>query len=403
MRMKFNKSGQLLLVAGASLVAASLLSACATLTVDFVYVTSALAAAANSSGVIDVFEVNSESGFMRQIPSSPFPSSGRNPVAEVVAPDSKSLYVVNKDDNTIVQFLIGNDGKLYPKSTVNTPGIFPLAVARSSSYLFIANLYQPLPVCSSAAPCTGSVGVFPINADDTLGSPVGNAADNTNYWPLTLPAAPADVIAPTAVATDASGNYLYVAAYDTSVSPSAGYIFAFTIGSDGSLTPMNSGVPFAAGRHPSALAPDPSGAYLYATDYDGAKVYSYSIATGSGALTAVGGSPFATGSGPQAIAVDASSKFAYVANSQDSNVTAYSLNSGAFTSLGTYTTGLRPVAIGIDPNLNTYLYTANFLGSNVSGFQIQSDGTLLNSQNSPYGSNQQVTAIAAVTHKGQTK
>ncbi len=42
--------------------------------------------------------------------------------------DFTTLYVVNQDDNTIVQFLIGSDGKLYPQHTINTPGVFPLAV-----------------------------------------------------------------------------------------------------------------------------------------------------------------------------------------------------------------------------------------------------------------------------------
>ena len=63
-------------------------------------------------------------------------------------------------------------------------------------------------------------------------------------------------------------------------------------------------------------------------------------------------------------------KFAYVANSQDSNVTAYSISNGALTSIGNYSTGTQPVAIGIDPSLNQYLYTANFLGNTVSGFQL---------------------------------
>ena len=40
MRMKFNKSGQLLLVSAVSLSLATLVTACATLTVDFVFVTS---------------------------------------------------------------------------------------------------------------------------------------------------------------------------------------------------------------------------------------------------------------------------------------------------------------------------------------------------------------------------
>jgi len=157
MRMKFNKSGQLLLVSAASLVAAGALSACATLTVDFVYVTSATAAGPNNYGEVDVFEVNSESGHMRQIPTSPFPSGGRNPVAEAVSSDDANLYVVNQDDNTIVQFIIGNDGKLYPHNTVNTPGIFPLAVSITGSNLYVANTFQPLATCSPAAPCSGSL------------------------------------------------------------------------------------------------------------------------------------------------------------------------------------------------------------------------------------------------------
>ncbi len=106
------------------------MTACSTLTVDFVFVTSAKAAGTNNYGEVDVFEVNSESGQMRQIPTSPFPSGGRNPVAEAVSSDNTNLYVVNQDDNSIVQFIIGNDGKLYPQNTVNTPGIYPLGSGR---------------------------------------------------------------------------------------------------------------------------------------------------------------------------------------------------------------------------------------------------------------------------------
>src|SRR6202142_2266209 len=151
MRMKFNKSSQLLLVGAASLLAASLVTACSqltqTLTVDFVYVACAKAAGADNYGEINVFEINSESGRMRQIPSSPFPSGGRNPVAEAVSSDNGSLFVANQDDQNIVQFLVGSDGKLYPYYTVNTPGIFPLALAASKSNLFVVTLFQPLPLC----------------------------------------------------------------------------------------------------------------------------------------------------------------------------------------------------------------------------------------------------------------
>src|SRR5450432_2486413 len=174
MLMKLNKPSQLALVAAASLLIATMLTACETLTVDFVFVTSAKAAGANSYGVVDVFEINSESGQMRQIPSSPFPSGGRNPVAEVVSSDNTNLFVVNEDDNTIEQFLIGNDGKVYPQNTTNTPGIFPIAVAVSGTNLYVADTYQPLPTCSPAAPCSGSVAAFPIATTGALGSAGAN-------------------------------------------------------------------------------------------------------------------------------------------------------------------------------------------------------------------------------------
>jgi len=397
MRIKFNKSGQLLLVSAASLLAAGFLSACATATVDFVYVASAKAAGSNNYGEIDVFEVNSGSGKMRQIPASPFPSGGRNPVAEAVSPDNTNLYVVNQDDNSIVQFIIGSDGKLYPQNTVNTPGVFPLAVAVSGKFLYVADTYQPLPVCSSASPCSGSVGVFPIQSDDSLGTPIANTGIAASYWPLSLPSSPTDIIMPTGLTV--SGSYLYVAAYDTT--SNKGYIFAFTANADGTLTQLGNS-PFAAGTHPSAIAGDPTGTYLYATDYSNANILGYQI--NAGTLTPLGGSPFVAGNSPAAIVIDGKGKYLYVANSLDSNVSAYSINNGALTRLGSYTTGLQPVAIGIDPSINEYLYTANFLGNTVSGFQMNAnDGTLLTSQFSPFRANAQPTAIAAIPHGHQKK
>ena len=84
----------------------------------------------------------------------------------------------------------------------------------------------------------------------------------------------------------------------------------------------------------------------------------------------------------------------------DSSITAYSIGTGALTRLGTYATGLQPVAIGIDPNMHQYLYTINYLGNNISGFELNTDGTLFNSMNSPYTSNAQPTAVAAIPHNG---
>jgi 6-phosphogluconolactonase len=406
MRMKLNRSSQLFAVAALSLLAASLLTACETLTVDFVYVLSSKAAGANQYGEVDVFEINSESGRMRPIPTSPFPSAGRNPVAEAVSADYHNLFVANQDDNTIVQFVIGNDGKLYPFNTINTPGIYPLAVAANKSNLFVLDTYQPLPLCSTADPCPGSIAVYPISgststcaATTCLGSPAVNPAVSAAYWPLTLSGASStDVIVPTAVAVLASGNFVYISAYDSSVSPAVGYIFGFAVGSGGVLTPL-SGSPFAAGSHPSAIASSTS-SYVYATDFAHGNVLGYSVGA-SGNLAPQAGSPFPSGNQPAAIAVDPTFAYAYVANSQDSTVTAYSISNGTLSRIGSYATGLQPVALGIDPSTNHFLYAVNFLDNTVSGFELSSTtGTLLNSQFSPYATSAQPVAAAAIPHNG---
>ncbi len=421
MRMKFNKTsgglGRLGAVSAASLVIAGLLTACSqlteTLTVDFVYVTSAKAAGPDNYGEVDVFEINSQSGHMRQIPSSPFPSGGRNPVSDAVSSDNTNLYVVNRDDNSIVQFIIGNDGKIYPQNTVNTPGVFPLAISVAKATLFVADTYQPLPTCSPAAPCSGSIAVFPIlpaagsvAAGKLLTHTTINSCNGLEYEPLSLPGVAGHVITPTALKASNDGSSLYVTAVDASTNQ--GYLFAYSVGSIDcgqtapftTLTPLP-GSPFLAGTHPSAVTVDPTGAYVYVTDFASAKVLGFTVA--SGGLVAISGSPFPTGNQPAAISIDATGKFAMVAESQDSSVATYAINNGVLTRVGSYATGPQPVAVGIDPRMNKYIFTANFLGNNVSGFALNIDGSLFNTQFSPFSANANPTAVAAIPHNGSIK
>ncbi len=393
----------LVLVAAASLLVATFVTACETLTVDFVFVTSAKAAGAENYGEIDVFEINSESGRMRQIPTSPFPSAGRNPVAETVSADNQNLFVANQDDNSIVQFIIGTDGKLYPYNTINTPGIYPLAITANKSNLFVVDTFQPLPLCSNADPCSGSIAVFPLSVASgstpvTIGQPAVNPAVNGNYWPLTISHSTADVIVPTAVTVLANGNYAYVSAYDSSVTPHVGYVFGFAVGSGGVLTALGNS-PFLAGVKPSAIASDPKSSYVYVTDFASGNVRGYSVSSGN--LTQLAGSPYSSGNQPSAIALDPTYSYAYVANSLDATVTAFSVSSGVLNRIGSFTTGLQPVALGIDPSTNHFLYTANFLDNTISGFVMTTaTGSLLDSQLSPYVTNAQPTAVAAVPHNG---
>lgn len=434
MRMKLNRSSQLLLVSAAGLIAAGLISACSTLTVDFVYVTSSKAAGANNYGEVDVFEVNSESGRLRQIPSSPFPSGGRNPVAEAVSTNFANLYVVNHDDNDVVQFAIGNDGKIYPQNTVNTPGVFPLGVAVSGSFMFVADTYQPLPSCSPAEPCPGSVAVFPLSSSGAPGTPIANAAVDGSYWPLIAPCDASDVVSPAAIAATPSGKYIYVTALDTTaaanntaVTPASsscdtsgngtaptGYVFAFSVASSGALTAVPgspfivaSGAAAAVSVNPTALATTPDNGHVYVTDYNGGKVYAYSVSSAgssSGALLPLSGSPYAAGNGPAAITVDGAGTHAYAANSLDSTLTVYNIDGGALHSFGTFPTGSQPVAAIVDRSTDHFVYTANYLDGTVTGYQLIPGGTptLFVTQQNPYTSNAQPTAMAAIPHGSKT-
>ena len=205
----------------------------------------------------------------------------------------------------------------------------------------------------------------------------------------------------------ASGAYVYVTAYDSTVTPSVGYVFGFSVASSGALTALP-GSPFVAGTKPSAIASS-ANSYVYVTDFAKNDVLGYAISSTSGSAgnlipltTGSGGTNmFQAGNQPSGVVVDPSYAYAYVANSLDSTVTAYSIGSGTLTTIATYTTGTNPVAIGIDPSTNHFLFTANFLGSNVSDFELSiTAGTLLEAQSEPYSSNDQPTAVAAIPHNG---
>ena len=58
MRMKFNKTSQLLLVSAASILVAGVLAACSDSTVDYVYVASSQAAGTDNYGEINVYTIN---------------------------------------------------------------------------------------------------------------------------------------------------------------------------------------------------------------------------------------------------------------------------------------------------------------------------------------------------------
>jgi len=207
------------------------------------------------------------------------------------------------------------------------------------------------------------------------------------------------VLTPTAAYILGNGSYLYVTAYNANATPYAGYIFGFAIGSTGALTPIDGGVPVSAGSEPVALTGDSGGQNLYVADESIDKVESFSVQSG-GTLKPLGTYP--TGNQPSSLTL-IQNKYLYVANSLDATVTAYTASAGTLSKIGDFASDANPVAVIGDPRDLGFLYTVNFLDGTLSGYKIdQTNGSLINTDRSPYFSTPQPTAISGIPHGGST-
>jgi 6-phosphogluconolactonase len=417
-RMKLSNIGRRLAAAASTALAALTIVSCgASNTIDVVFVTSNK----QSPGQINVYYLDSESGALRQLVDSPYPSGGVNPVYEVTSPNGKSLYVANHDDNTIVQFAIGTDGKLYPLNTVNTPGTEPVALAinPAGTLLYVLDYYSPAapgqPSYTDLNPGPGSVSVFPINADGSLGAPVSVGA--TNYFSVQC--------FPTNLAITPNGSYLYVTNTNAVVvtdappvsgtvpqlpatCPSSGTVSAFAMASaanGGSLSPV-AGSPFTTGggSEPTGIAADPGSGAVYVTDAALNQVYAFTIgSTGGLSLT----SALATGTQPMAATAvsTGSAKYLYVSNYIDGSLSSYSLAGATPAPIATSTAGSSgPLCMVVDPDLQRFLYTADYVGGTVGGAELNpSTGGLIQNQGSPYVTVGQPTCVAAIPEKQGNK
>jgi 6-phosphogluconolactonase len=388
--MKLSKSGRIALASVVSLGLGFGATACGpSNTIDFLYVT----ASQQNPGQISVYKVDSEAGILYQITDSPYGSGGRNPVADVASPNGKNLYVINHDDNTVVEFAIGTDGKLYPQQTCNLPGSYPsqLAVNKAGTYLYIVETYQPN--FSLSIPGPGALVVFPINANGQLGAtsslcqPVPNGTNA--YFALGNN--------PTSVNVLANGNFVYA------VNQSDATIAAFQVGSDGVLSSIGL---FKVGTNPNALASDPAGKFLYVTDGATNQMYGFLVQS-NGSLVMMA-KPIQTDNLPIAVAVDPRGIYVYVANFNANDVSAYSIdqttgNATPISGTSIYAVGNGPLCLLIEPSEGRYIYTANFLSNTVSGLALNpATGGLSAVQNTPFGAAQQPTCTAAITHGNHT-
>ena len=370
--MKWNGTGRGLKALGVSLALALGMTACSRdYTVGYLYVTTSKV----TPGLINAYAIDYQSGSLTQLADSPIPSGGNNPVGLVAAPNGLAVYVLNHDTSSVVEFLVGTDGKLYAQNTYNVVqgsgliGTFPTAAAidASGKFLYVTFTYQN--GFTTVKPGPGGVAIFPINADNSLGSPVSTtiAGATTPYVPV------GDN--PVGIVTSKVGSYVYVIDNERPATGAPfGVLLAFSENaSTGALTAIPGSVSggFAAGVTPSSIAEDPTGKFIYVTDSATNLVIGY-LGTTGGSPQPMISSPFSAGLFPDSIVVDPRGAFVYVANYAASTVNAYAINqsTGALSGSGPTGVATGPTCVTLDPALGIYLYTSNYIDNSVSAEQL---------------------------------
>ena len=367
-------------------------------TVSYVYMTTAKTL---PHGLINAYQVDYQSGLLYTLADSPVDAGGRDTVGLVVAPNNLFLYTVNNFDSSVVEFAIGTDGKLYPEHTYNITGSLPTAAAidAAGKFLYVTFTYQNTATGASlytpANPGPGGVTVFPINSDNTLGTPFTvNAGRN-----------------PVGVATSKAGNYVYVIDQDSATTANLlGFAENTT---SGALTPLTGtfinpavgnvlSTGYTSGPVPAAVLGDTSGTHLYVTDQSLNQISTYSIANGIPTLLGT----TATDAGPMGMTFDLTGKYLYVVANSANAIDGYTLAANGqpvrSTVSGSVQTGTGPTCVTIlgapsnaNPSHAVYLYTSNSLSNNVSAEQLNpANGSLEQIQGTPFSGSALPTCVA---------
>jgi len=375
-------------------------------TVAYVYATTTLA----NPGLISGFRVDYQSGQLKLLADSPIPSGGKNPVAIVAAPGGRNLYVVHRDDSSVVFFAIGTDGKLYAQHTYNVTGSFPTAAALDAAgkFLYVAFTYQNCPAGSQnctageqlytpANPGPGGISIFPIATDGSLGTPTTvNVGRN-----------------PVGIVANNSNHIVYVIEQDTAI---ASNLLGFSAdATTGALTPLpgvtiNPGnVPstgFPTGATPGGIIEDPTSTHLYVTDQTANVVTGYSVAA-NGVPSPLANGTARTDALPKGMSFDLTGKYLYVVNFTGGTISGYTLGPNGepvpSSVAGSVQAGTGPTCVTVlgapfdNPTHAVYLYTSNNISNSVSGMQLNpADGSLRQIQSTPFTASALPTCLVSV-------
>ena len=257
-------------------------------------------------------------------------------------------------------------------------------VATNAEFLYVSGSGEILgysldPTTGIATPLTESP--FTMGIDSAHGmaaAPTGNffyvadtdridafTVDNATGVPTPIAQSPFASGNNQQLVVDPSGKFLYASDDDP-----PGGILAFSIGSDGSLTPLANSpfaIPGQAGANSQPFGIVDNGKFVYTALFGSNQIAAFSIDSGTGALTPVPGSPFASGVNPAVLAL--SNNFLYAVNELDGSISGYSINSttGALTPVPDSPFISDSATLTADPS-EKYLYVS--LSAGILGFDI---------------------------------
>ena len=302
--------------------------------------------------------------------------TGTYPTAMAIDSAGKFLYItftyqpgftpVSPGAGGVTIFPINSDGTLGTAVPIN--GKPYLGVGNNPVSITVAPaVCSPTPVISTNTACTGSTGagkqnvfVYIVDQETSPNATVLGYAQNTSTGALT---------------------------------PLSGTVFD---------TKLNTWQGYSAGIAPSAVAADPTGRFVYVTDQIANQIYFFKIDNQlSGNLTAPY-QPTGTGLFPVSLTIDPRGKYLYTANLNSGTISSFAIDTGsgqlsAVAATGGFTTGTRPTCVTIEPALGIYLYTSNYLDGTVSAGQLSPNtGALQGIANSPFTVSSLPACIASV-------
>ena len=349
--------------------------------VGYVYMTT------SKTNVINQYSIDFQSGALAAI-GSPV-AAGNDPVRLVASPSGLFVYVVNQGDSTVQEFAVQSNGALVSKNTYPT-GNKPTAIAidPQGKFLYVTFTYQ------SGASGPGGVSIFPVNADNSLGTALTQPVGNN----------------PVGVVVSYFNHFVYV--LDQETQPNAMILGFAQNTSTGALTAVPGttistvagktvATGYPAGVIPSAIAEELTARFVYVTDQAANQLIGYTVQS-NGSLVPMINGPFQTGLFPVAVTVDPTGKLLYVVNFNGDTVQGYAIDTVTGTpsaAVGAFATplGTGPTCVAIDPALGTFLYASNSLDNTVTGERLNpSTGGLSVVQNSPFPGAGQPTCLTVV-------